>query len=94
MRPEPTTIRVKILAVIETATRPLTGREIARMARLNYKQTIDGLNALHNHARVERRGRKHTAHWEWTAPPPSRHPLDVITIAHLSATKRTDDAVE
>lgn len=41
------TIRNRILGVIEATSRPLTGKEVARVAGIPYKPTIDALNKLH-----------------------------------------------
>ena len=60
--------RVRILAVVEATEGPQTAQAIARLARLTYKQTVDTLNALHNHARVQRTGRKFTARWSRAQP--------------------------
>lgn len=76
------TIRLRIMALIESPTQRLTGRQIAAKTRLDYKQVIDALNALLDQGKISRIGRKHTA--LWAAPErPSRHPLDDITLAHL-----------
>ena len=52
----------------------MTGREIAERAGLSYKQTIDALNALYNHSRVARNGRKFMA--RWVPLPPAELPPD------------------
>lgn len=57
------TVRSRVLAVIETAPDPLCGIQVAAIAGLTYKQTIDALNALHNLGKVSRDGRKFTARW-------------------------------
>lgn len=55
--------RAAVLAAIDAAQDWLTGHEVALMAGLQYKQTIDALTALHNEARIARQGRKFTAKW-------------------------------
>lgn len=57
------TVRARVLAILDAATRPLSGIEIARTAGLPYKPTIDALNMLLNYGKVHRIGRKHTARW-------------------------------
>ena len=57
------TVRARVLAIVEKATRPLSGIEIARAAGIPYKPTIDALNMLLNYGKVHRIGRKHTARW-------------------------------
>ncbi len=55
--------RATVLAAVNTSTEWRTGREIAELAKLSYKQTIDALNALYNTGQVSRRGRTCTALW-------------------------------
>lgn len=62
------TIRGRILGVIEAATRPLTGQEIAALVGMPYKPTIDALNALYNYGKVRRTGAKFTARWSAVRP--------------------------
>lgn len=57
------TVRARVLAIVNEATRPLPGIEIARAAGIPYKPTIDALNMLLNYGKVHRIGRKHTARW-------------------------------
>jgi hypothetical protein len=37
--------------------------EVAAALHLPYKAVVDALNSLHNHGRVERKGRKFSATW-------------------------------
>lgn len=54
---------MRVLAVIEASDTFFTGQQVAQLADLNYKQTIDALNALNNMEKVARTGRKFTARW-------------------------------
>jgi hypothetical protein len=72
-----TTLRCRVLAVIDAAPSPLTGQEIALAAGLSYRQTIDALNALYNAGKIERVGRKSTARWQRVTPP-KQHPLALL----------------
>jgi hypothetical protein len=77
---QPQTYRTRVLAVIASSSHPLTGNEIAVAANLDYKQTIDALNALYNYGRVNRTGRKFMARWRRVPPPApvgQLHPLDL-----------------
>lgn len=56
-------LRTKVLKVVEATKKHLTGREIAKRARLEYKQTIDALDALYNAGRVQRHGKKFLTMW-------------------------------
>lgn len=56
-------VRRKVLEVVQASPVPLRGRDVARLAGLNYKQSIDALNILLDMDRVERIGRKSTARW-------------------------------
>lgn len=60
---EERTIRDRVLLIVSESRTPLTGREISGKARLSYKQTVDALNALNNHGKVQRLGRKCNARW-------------------------------
>lgn len=60
--------RERVLNVLDAADKPLTGAQISVEARLSYKQTIDALNALYNHGKVGRTGRKYWARWEKVKP--------------------------
>ena len=51
------------MACIEASPGYLTAREIACRTGLDYKSTIDALNALHNRERIARSGRKFSAVW-------------------------------
>jgi DNA-binding IclR family transcriptional regulator len=62
------TLRRRVLAIIEAADTSLTGAEIAHRSGLSYRQTIDALNALHNAGKIERTGRKFTARWQIARP--------------------------
>lgn len=57
------TIRSRVLAVIEVASRPLTGKEVAQAAGIPYKPAIDALNKLYDYGKVRRTGAKFTARW-------------------------------
>lgn len=74
------TVRARVLAILDAATRPLSGIEIARTAGLPYKPTIDALNMLLNYAKVRRLGRKHTARWTRAdaQPSPACQHLDAL----------------
>lgn len=52
-----------MLNVVNDSSVKLTGREIAKRAQLEYKQTIDALNALYNHGKVQRIGNKFNTRW-------------------------------
>lgn len=60
--------RARVLNVLDGTDKPLTGAQISVEARLSYKQTIDALNALYNHGKVGRTGRKYWARWEKVRP--------------------------
>lgn len=60
--------RSRVLKVLDGTDKPLTGAQISVEARLSYKQTIDALNALYNHGKVGRTGRKYWARWEKAKP--------------------------
>lgn len=55
--------RAAVLAVVESSEGMMSGQDIARLAGLSYRQTVDALNALYNSARIARTGRKFTARW-------------------------------
>lgn len=57
------TYRMRVLAVVQASTTPLTGQQISDATGFTYKQTIDALNALNNAAKIARIGRKFTARW-------------------------------
>lgn len=63
MTPATVPFRMRVLAVVDNAKRPLAGIEVARAVGAPYKPTIDALNALLNHGKVQRQGRKFTARW-------------------------------
>lgn len=75
------TIRSQVLALIEAASRPLTGKEIARAADIPYKPTIDALNKLHDYGEVRRIGAKFTARWAVNRPAET---ADLLTPIMLS----------
>lgn len=83
-------VRRKVLDVIQAAPVPLRGRDVARLAGLNYKQAVDALNSLLDMERVERIGRKQTARWVKKAAPES-HPLNDFLLQIL---RRQRDEVE
>lgn len=60
---EKTKLRDKVLAVVNDSPVKLTGMEIAKRAGLDYKQTIDALDALHNYDRILRIGKKFNTRW-------------------------------
>lgn len=56
-------IRESVLKVVLESRVPLKGREIAKQAGLDYKQTIDALDALHNTGKIFRHGKKLKTTW-------------------------------
>lgn len=68
------TYRARVLAVILAAPGPITGRDIAGRAGLEYRQVVDALQALHSLGRITRHGRKSTARWSMPAQPDPDHP--------------------
>lgn len=62
-RKQAQTYRMRVLEVINAADVCYTGQQVAQLAGLTYRQTIDALNALNNAAKVARTGRKFTARW-------------------------------
>lgn len=62
-RPASPNCRARVQAAIEQAGACLTGRELARLTGLTYRQTVDALTALYRQGRIERHGRKFTASW-------------------------------
>lgn len=62
------TNRDRVLEVINTAERLLTGHEVAERAGISYKQALDALTFLHNERRVSREGRKFTSRWGRAVP--------------------------
>jgi hypothetical protein len=84
-----TTLRCRVLAVIEEADSAITGAEIAQRAGLSYRQAVDALNALYNAGRIERIGRKFTARWQIARPPePSAVAMLQDIFLRLSGIKR------
>lgn len=70
------THRLRVLTVIQSTEGWITGQQVAQLAGLNYKQTIDALNYLFNTARIARTGRKFTARWgRLVTPDPTDDPL-------------------
>jgi hypothetical protein len=66
--------RARVLAAINAAPGPLAGQDVARLAGIGYRQTVDALNALHNAGRITRIGRKFTARWSRLPDPPTETP--------------------
>ncbi|QOJ19499.1 MAG: hypothetical protein HRU77_01585 [Gammaproteobacteria bacterium] len=71
---ESTKLRDKVLAVVNDSPVKLTGIEIAKRAGLDYKQTIDALDALNNYGRILRIGKKFNTRWMRIE---NRKPVDV-----------------
>lgn len=57
-----------MLAVLEAATTPLSGKEVAELAGIPYKPTIDALGVLLYRGSVARTGAKFTAQWMLAKP--------------------------
>lgn len=76
-------VRARVLEVIEQAEVPLTGQQVAERAGLSYKTAVDALNALHNYEKVSRTGRKFTARWSRRQPRPD------TTAQHLDCLYRS-----
>lgn len=57
------TNRDRVLEVVNSAERLLTGQEVAQRAGISYKQALDALTFLHNERRISREGRKFTSRW-------------------------------
>lgn len=77
--------RDRVLEVLESSLFPLTGYEVACLAGLRYKQTIDALDALYDMERVSRLGKKESAKWvrlERVAP--SSDPLNDLILSLMS----------
>lgn len=85
-------IRRKVFDVVQASPVPLRGRDVARLAGLNYKQTIDALNSLLDMERVERIGHKQTSRWTKKAEPKPPDPLNTFILQIL--TKRQPGEVE
>lgn len=77
-------VRRKVLEVVQASPAPLRGRDVARLAGLNYKQSIDALNTLLDMERVERIGRKQTARWVKKAEPKPSDPLNAFILQILA----------
>lgn len=73
-------IRAKVLKVVEATKKQLTGREISIRARLEYKQTIDALDALFNTGRVQRYGKKMLTKWGRIDPAEQRSSLELVAL--------------
>ena len=56
-------LRDRVYKILVASRVPLRGREISERAGLQYKQTIDALNALYNYGRVKRHGKKLLSKW-------------------------------
>lgn len=63
--------RDRVLQVLDESLLPMTGAQVAHFTGLSYKQAIDALDALLDHGKVEREGRKFTAKWERARPKPT-----------------------
>lgn len=73
------TYRARVLAVIEATDTQLTGKQLAEITGLTYRQTVDALNALNNAAKIARIGRKFTARWCRVVPqPPIEDPMALV----------------
>ena len=59
----PSTLRARILAVLDASSAPMTSHEIAMATGAPYKSTIDALNKLYDYGKVRRTGAKFTACW-------------------------------
>lgn len=67
------------MSVLEQSATPLTGREVARLSGLTYRQSIDALNALYNLGRIQRHGKKLKSSWQAKRPtddPPAAQTLE------------------
>jgi hypothetical protein len=82
-----TTLRCRVLAVIEASPTQLTGKEIAKAAGASYRQTIDALNALYNAGKIERTGRKFTARWG-RVQPQEQNPLALLEAVFFRGFRR------
>lgn len=78
--------RVTIEQAVKTATRPLSGKEIAQATGMPYKPVIDALQALCNSGRIYRTGKKKTAMWLAT---PAHNPGPLALQAAVFAMTRT-----
>lgn len=78
------TNRDKILEVVNSAERLLTGQEVAQRAGTSYKQALDALTFLHNERRISREGRKFTSRWGRLVPETGHAGLECFfqAIAH------------
>lgn len=77
------TIRRKVFDVVQASPVPLRGRDVARLAGLGYKQTIDALNSLLDMERVERIGHKQSSRWAKKAGP-EPNPLNAFILQILT----------
>lgn len=80
----PPSLRSIVLSVVDQANGPLTGRQIAAATGLTYRQTIDSLNALHDHGRIQRIGRKYTARWVSLSHSHPHKPVHELELAFRS----------
>lgn len=55
-------------------TEPLSGRDVAEVAGIAYKATIDALCRMHDAGTVVRFGRKYRAAWALTGSPAASQP--------------------
>lgn len=55
--------RATVLEVVNESPKWLTGHEVATLAKLTYRQTINALNELKNFDKVARKGRTFSARW-------------------------------
>lgn len=85
-------VRRKVLEVVQASPVPLRGRDVARLAGLGYKQTIDALGSLLDMERVERIGHKATSKWAKKAGPKPPDPLNAFLLQIL--TKRQSGGIE
>ena len=83
----PTTLRCRVLAVINASDTHMTGREIAAQAGVSYRQTIDALNALYNAGKIDRQGYKSTARWGKVRAP-EQSPIAFLESVFLRGLKR------
>lgn len=70
------TNRDRVLEVLNSADRLLTGHEVAEHAGISYKQALDALTFLHNERKIARQGRKFTARWGRLVPDASHRGLE------------------
>lgn len=81
-------LRQLVLRVVNDSPVKLTGREIAKRAGLQYKQTIDALDALHNHGKVKRVGKKFNTRWMRNEDEKGINPADLLNRAFFRITRK------